>query len=85
MEAALLDGSSTIELRQELVDLMVEEPDRRVAGRGGVTPEGGLVLDPFAGTGTTNLVAFQLGRRSVGLDISDEYLRTAEERCRLLL
>lgn len=48
-------------------------------------PEGGIVLDPFAGTGTTNLVAFQLGRRSVGLDISGEYLRVAEERCRLLL
>jgi DNA modification methylase len=48
-------------------------------------PEGGTVLDPFAGTGTTNLVAFQLGRRSVGIEIAGEYLRVAEERCRLLL
>jgi DNA modification methylase len=48
-------------------------------------PEGGVVLDPFCGTGTTNLVAFQLGRRSVGIDVSPEYLRIAEERCRLLL
>jgi DNA modification methylase len=48
-------------------------------------PEGGIVLDPFAGTGTTNLVAFQLGRKSIGIDVSAEYLRAAEERCRLLL
>jgi DNA modification methylase len=48
-------------------------------------PEGGIVLDPFCGTGTTNLVAFRLGRRSVGIDVSGEYLRIADERCRLLL
>lgn len=48
-------------------------------------PEGGLVLDPFAGTGTTNLVAFLLGRKSVGIEVSSEYIRFAEERCRLLL
>ncbi len=48
-------------------------------------PERGIVLDPFCGTGTTNLVAFRLGRRSVGIDVSADYLRAAEERCRLLL
>lgn len=48
-------------------------------------PSGGLVLDPFAGTGTTNLVAFWMGRKSVGIDVSAEYIRFAEERCRLLL
>ncbi|MCI0455692.1 MAG: site-specific DNA-methyltransferase [Gemmataceae bacterium] len=48
-------------------------------------PEGGVVLDPFAGTGTTNLVAFWLGRKSVGIEVSSAYLRFAEERCRLLL
>jgi len=48
-------------------------------------PEGGLALDPFCGTGTTNLVAFQLGRKSMGIDISAEYVRAAKERCRLLL
>jgi DNA modification methylase len=48
-------------------------------------PEHGVVLDPFCGTGTTNLVAFCLGRRSVGIDVSADYLRIAEERCRFLL
>jgi DNA modification methylase len=43
-------------------------------------PEGGIVLDPFCGTGTTNLVAFHLGRRSVGIDVSADYVGIAEER-----
>lgn len=48
-------------------------------------PSRGLVLDPFAGTGTTNLVAFRLGRKSVGLEIAAEYVRSAQDRCRRLL
>lgn len=48
-------------------------------------PEGGIVLDPFCGTGTTNLAAFRLGRRSVGIDVAADYLHIAEDRCRLLL
>ncbi len=48
-------------------------------------PDEGVVLDPFCGTGTTCLVAFQLGRKSVGVDVSQEYLDSATERCRLLL
>jgi len=47
-------------------------------------PEDGIVLDPFAGTGTTNLVAFKLGRKSVGIEISEEHIAVARERCRLL-
>ena len=48
-------------------------------------PEAGIVLDPFCGTGTTNLTAFEMGRKSVGIEISSEYIRCAKERCRLLL
>lgn len=43
-------------------------------------PKDGIVLDPFAGTGTTNWVAFHLGRKSVGIEISSEYLKLARER-----
>jgi DNA modification methylase len=43
-------------------------------------PENGVVLDPFCGTGTTNLVAFQLGRKSVGIDLAAEYVKIARER-----
>jgi len=48
-------------------------------------PPGGMALDPFCGTGTTMLVARTLGRKSVGIDISDKYLELAENRCRRLL
>lgn len=48
-------------------------------------PPDGIVLDPFCGTGTTMLVASKLARKSIGIDISGEYLLLAEERCRILL
>ena len=48
-------------------------------------PEDGVVLDPFCGTGTTNLVAFQFGRKSIGIDASSEYIDMAHRRCRVLL
>lgn len=48
-------------------------------------PEGGLVLDPFCGTGTTMYVAQNLGRKSVGIDISAQYLTAARDRCESLL
>lgn len=38
-------------------------------------PEGGLVLDPFVGSGTTLEVARKHGRNGVGLDLSLQYLR----------
>ena len=48
-------------------------------------PENGIVLDPFCGTGTTILVAFQFGRKSVGIDVADDYIKIAQDRCKLLL
>jgi DNA modification methylase len=48
-------------------------------------PPDGIVLDPFCGTGTTMLVARLLGRKSIGIDISEKYLELAENRCRRLL
>jgi DNA modification methylase len=43
-------------------------------------PEGGTVLDPFAGTGTTLLAARRLGRRGIGIDLSCPYLGIARTR-----
>ena len=48
-------------------------------------PPGGIVLDPFCGTGTTLLAAWEFGRKSVGIDLSPRYLEYAEDRCRRLL
>lgn len=44
-------------------------------------PENGIVLDPFAGTGTTNYVAQIANRKSIGIDMSKEYLAAAKNRC----
>ena len=52
--------------------VMAQEIARR-AILAGCKP-GGVVLDPFSGSGTTGLVAGQLGRRYVGIDISADYL-----------
>jgi site-specific DNA-methyltransferase (cytosine-N4-specific) len=38
---------------------------------------GGVVLDPFAGSGTTGMVALKHGRRFVGVDLSAKYLDLA--------
>ena len=43
-------------------------------------PAGGIVLDPFFGSGTTGLVAVQTGRQYIGIDINGEYCRLADKR-----
>ena len=48
------------------------------------SPEGGVVLDPFAGSATTMLVARNLGRRSIGIELSEEYLQIAAGRLQQL-
>lgn len=48
-------------------------------------PQDGIVLDPFCGTGTTNSVAFDLGHKSIGIDISENYINLAMKRCNKLL
>lgn len=43
-------------------------------------PQNGVVLDPFSGTGTTMKVAYELGRKSIGIDLSNEYIKLAKQR-----
>lgn len=42
--------------------------------------EGELVVDPFSGSGTTLRVCQQLNRRSIGIDLSEEYIALAKVR-----
>ena len=43
-------------------------------------PPGGVVLDPFVGSGTTLIIAEELGCAGIGIDLNPEYLELARER-----
>ncbi len=43
-------------------------------------PEGGTVLDPFCGSGTTLAVAERLGRKAIGLDVRESQVELSHER-----
>lgn len=46
-------------------------------------PPDGTVLDPFVGTGTTCVAARKLGRKSIGIDVSEHYIAQAIKRLTL--
>jgi site-specific DNA-methyltransferase (adenine-specific) len=46
------------------------------------TKEGDVVLDPFLGSGTTAIVAHRLGRKYIGIELSEEYYEIAKETVR---
>jgi DNA modification methylase len=43
-------------------------------------PSGGVVFDPFMGSGTTGVVAARLGREFVGIELNAEYMAMAQRR-----
>lgn len=43
-------------------------------------PEGGIVLDPFSGAGTTAIVAKKLLRNYIGLELNPKYVELSEKR-----
>lgn len=45
-------------------------------------PKGGIVLDPFFGSGTTGAAARELGRHYIGIELNPDYCKLAEERIR---
>lgn len=44
------------------------------------SPKGGIILDPFMGSGTTAIVAKKLGRNYLGIEINPAYIKIAEAR-----
>jgi len=45
-----------------------------------VTPKGGIVLDPFAGSGSTLVAAKQNGYQYIGIEMTEEYIPIIEAR-----
>ena len=58
-----------------------ELPKRIIAS---ACPKNGIVLDPFAGSGTTLKVAKNLEMRSIGIELNTDYLKIIEKRCGII-
>jgi len=43
-------------------------------------PAGGIILDPFFGSGTVGIVAIETGRRCVGIEVKPDYVGIAKQR-----
>lgn len=73
IQSQRLDGSKLTHPNEKPVDLM-----RRLIEA--TTKPNDLILDPFAGSGTTLVAALQSGRRYMGVEISPEHYETAQKR-----
>ena len=70
IKPATAKGNHHAVFPEELVEVCIE------AG----CPEGGMVLDPFMGSGTTGVVAKRMRRDFVGIELVPKYLKYAEHR-----
>ena len=52
-------------------------PEKVMTNIIGLLPENLLIVDPFMGSGTTLLAAKKLGRKAIGIEISEEYCKIA--------
>ena len=74
----------TLQFKQAQQDNDASITWRPVCKCGEATTTPPVVLDPFCGTGTTLAVAKSLGRRAIGLDISEEYCRLSQKRVKVV-
>jgi len=63
-------------------DHLTQKPLDVMRGLLAIVPEGGVVLDPFMGSGTTGVAAVMDRRRFVGVEMVEHYQRIAERRIR---
>jgi DNA modification methylase len=49
------------------------------------SPPGGLVVDPFCGTGRALIVALQTGRSTIGFDVVRDYVELARKSCSVVI
>lgn len=50
-----------------------------------ITPVGGVILDPFCGSGSTGVAAFKNGFKFIGIEMNEEYKIIAEKRIEAVL
>lgn len=61
---------------------LTEKPVALVRRLVPLIPEGGVILDPFAGSATTGVAAIAEGRRFIGIELTEHYADVAAERLR---
>jgi len=47
-------------------------------------PEGGVIIDPFFGSGTSGCLSEKLNRKWIGIDLNKEYCKIAKERITII-
>jgi site-specific DNA-methyltransferase (adenine-specific) len=73
----LLDGSQPRGPKRRHI---TEKPVDVMAELVKIAPEGGTILDPFCGSGTTGEAALAAARRFIGIEISAHYAEVARQR-----
>jgi len=73
LQVPRLNGSQVVHPNEKPVELMKQLIDI-------TTRPNDLILDPFAGSGTTLVAALQNGRRYIGVEISPQHYETAQRR-----
>jgi site-specific DNA-methyltransferase (adenine-specific) len=60
---------------------MAQKPDSVMSWLVQLVKPGGIVLDPFAGSGSTLIAAKAQGRRAIGIEIDEHWCEVAARRC----
>jgi len=81
MNARLIDHTIAA-TNAERVGHPTQKPERVMAWSMGFAPDAQTILDPFAGSGTTLVVAKRLGRKAIGIELSPAYCDVIVERLR---
>lgn len=80
-----LPGTWTVAApRSDLRLHATEKPQAVLADLVRLAPAGGVVLDPFTGSGSTGVAAITAGRRFIGYELSPDYAAIATDRLRAL-
>ena len=59
---------------------MTEKPVPLLRNLLEVTPEGGTILDPFMGSGSTGQACLETARKFIGIEMTDAYFEVASNR-----
>ena len=74
------DGCVAIPVRQADKHHITGKPTDLLVQLVSPAPIGGLVLDPFMGSGTTGVACLRTGRKFIGIEIDEHYFNVARKR-----